>query len=116
MLRTAKQAMVDQVNTGDPLPADAVDVSTDESMQVTELRLRDREKYLLKKIEKALNRLENDPEFGYCIECGAEIGFPRLKARPMAELCIDCKEEQERAEKRFPDKRIEDERSSRNLF
>ncbi|MCB9643058.1 MAG: TraR/DksA C4-type zinc finger protein [Myxococcales bacterium] len=116
LLRAARQSISEQVNAGDPLPADSIDISTDESLQVTELRLRDREKYLLAKIEKALVRMKTDPEFGYCSECGAEIGFPRLKARPMAELCIDCKEEQERAEKRLPDKRQEEERNSRSFF
>ena len=116
LLRAARQSISDQVSAGEPLPADSIDISTDESLQVTEFRLRDREKYLLTKIEKALDRIKTDPEFGYCSECGVEIGFPRLKARPMAELCIDCKEEQERAEKRLPDRRQEEERNNRSFF
>jgi DnaK suppressor protein len=116
LLRAARQSISEQVNAGEPLPADSIDISTDESLQVTELRLRDREKYLLSKIEKALLRMKTDPEFGYCVECGVEIGYPRLKARPMADLCIDCKEEQEREEKRLPDRRQEEERNSRSFF
>ncbi len=55
-----------------------------------ELRARDRDRKLLKKIEEAIERLEND-EFGYCEACGIEIGIQRLEARPTATLCIDCK-------------------------
>lgn len=111
LLRNARESLSSQVSAGEPIPADTIDVSTDESLQVTQLRLRDREKYLLNKIQKALMRFE-DGSFGYCVECDGEIGFNRLKARPMAELCIDCKEEQEREEKLRSDKNQEDERTS----
>ncbi len=60
--------------------------------------LRDREKWLLEKIEQALVRL-NEGRYGLCEECEEEIGFARLKARPVATLCIDCKEVEERTEK-----------------
>ena len=63
-----------------------------------ELRTRDRERKLLKKIEETLERIhEND--FGFCDECGIEIGVRRLEARPIATLCIDCKEIAETKEK-----------------
>lgn len=55
-----------------------------------ELKTRDRERKLIKKIEDALERLK-DPSFGYCEACGIEIGLKRLEARPTATLCIDCK-------------------------
>jgi DnaK suppressor protein len=55
-----------------------------------ELRTRDRERKLLKKIEEALQLL-TDKEYGYCEVCGVEIGLRRLEARPTATLCIDCK-------------------------
>jgi DnaK suppressor protein len=55
-----------------------------------ELRTRDRERKLLKKIEEAIRNLDNE-EFGYCEACGVEIGIKRLEARPTATLCIDCK-------------------------
>lgn len=55
-----------------------------------ELRARDRERKLLKKIEEALQLL-TDKEYGYCEVCGIEIGLRRLEARPTATLCIDCK-------------------------
>ena len=51
-----------------------------------------------KKVEQALERIEAG-EFGVCEDCGADIGFNRLKARPTASLCIGCKEEQEKEEK-----------------
>lgn len=55
-----------------------------------ELKTRDRERKLIKKIEDALERLK-EPDFGYCEACGIEIGLKRLEARPTATLCIDCK-------------------------
>ena len=55
-----------------------------------ELRARDRERKLLKKIEKTLQKIE-DEDFGFCDTCGIEIGIKRLEARPTATLCIDCK-------------------------
>jgi DnaK suppressor protein len=63
-----------------------------------ELRARDRDRKLLHKIEKSLDRLAND-EYGYCELCGAEIGLRRLEARPTADLCIDCKQLEEKKEK-----------------
>jgi len=98
LLRAARQSMSEQIENREPVPADTLDLSTGESLQVTEFRLRDREKYLIAKIGKSLIRME-DGSYGYCLSCDSEIGFPRLKARPVAELCIDCKEEQERLEK-----------------
>lgn len=55
-----------------------------------ELKARDRERKFLKKIEESLERLENG-EYGYCEDCGSEIGLERLEARPTANQCIDCK-------------------------
>jgi DnaK suppressor protein len=63
------------------------------------LRLRDRERKLMIKIKEALERIE-DGTFGICEECGEKISVKRLRARPMATLCIDCKHEQEVLEKR----------------
>lgn len=63
-----------------------------------ELRARDRERKLLRKIDKALGRLAND-DYGYCESCGIEIGIRRLEARPTAELCIDCKQLEEKKER-----------------
>ena len=63
------------------------------------LRLRDRERKLMIKIKEALERIENGT-FGICEECGEKISEKRLRARPMATLCIDCKHEQEASEKK----------------
>ncbi len=70
-----------------PDPSDRA--SQEEEFSI-ELRTRDRERKLIKKIEDALERLR-DEEFGYCEACGIEIGLRRLEARPTATLCIDCK-------------------------
>ncbi|HEY5716283.1 MAG TPA: RNA polymerase-binding protein DksA [Psychromonas sp.] len=69
---------------------DPVDRATQEEEFSLELRARDRERHLIKKISKTLNKLE-EGDFGYCESCGVEIGIRRLEARPTADLCIDCK-------------------------
>ncbi len=69
---------------------DPVDRAAQEEEFALELRARDRERKLIKKIEKTLIKLEED-DFGYCEHCGIEIGIRRLEARPTAELCVDCK-------------------------
>jgi DnaK suppressor protein len=69
---------------------DPNDRATQESEFSLELRTRDRERKLIKKIDEALTRLDNH-EYGYCDACGVEIGVRRLEARPTATLCIDCK-------------------------
>jgi DnaK suppressor protein len=69
---------------------DPVDRASQEEEFSLELRNRDRERRLIKKIEKTLNKIEED-DFGFCESCGVEIGIRRLEARPTADLCIDCK-------------------------
>jgi DnaK suppressor protein len=69
---------------------DPNDRATQESEFSLELRTRDRERKLIKKIDEALARLDNH-EYGYCEACGVDIGIRRLEARPTATLCIDCK-------------------------
>ena len=69
---------------------DPNDRATQESDFSMELRARDRERKLIRKIEESIRNLENE-EFGYCEACGVEIGVKRLEARPTATLCIDCK-------------------------
>ncbi len=69
---------------------DPVDRAAQEEEFSLELRTRDRERKLIKKIEKTLEKLEEE-DFGYCDSCGVEIGIRRLEARPTADLCIDCK-------------------------
>lgn len=69
---------------------DPADRATQEEEFSLELRTRDRERKLMKKIENTLKKLDTD-DFGYCDSCGVEIGIRRLEARPTADLCIDCK-------------------------
>ena len=65
-----------------------------------ELRTRDRERKLIKKIDKTLIRIEED-DYGFCDQCGIDIGIRRLEARPTAELCVDCKTLDEIREKQI---------------
>lgn len=69
---------------------DPADRATQEEEFSLELRTRDRERKLIKKIESTLELIDQD-EYGYCDACGVEIGIKRLEARPTATLCIDCK-------------------------
>lgn len=85
----------------DDLP-DEIDLASSEADQSLNLRLRDRERVLLKKIERTLQKIE-EGEFGVCERCGEEISIKRLEARPVTDLCIRCKEEQERVEKGYAD-------------
>jgi DnaK suppressor protein len=79
---------------------DPNDRATQESDFSMELRARDRERKLIKKIDESLMNLDND-EYGYCEACGVEIGIRRLEARPTATQCIDCKTLEEIREKQM---------------
>lgn len=70
--------------------ADPNDRASQESDMALELRNRDRERKLIKKIDETIARIDAD-DYGYCESCGIEIGLKRLEARPTATLCIDCK-------------------------
>ena len=83
--RTVGHMKDDATNFPDPN-----DRATQEEEFSLELRTRDRERKLIKKINEAQKRIDDD-EYGYCETCGIEIGVNRLEARPTAELCIDCK-------------------------
>ncbi len=78
--------------------ADPNDRASQESDMALELRNRDRERKLIKKIDETLAKIDAD-EYGYCESCGVEIGLKRLEARPTATLCIDCKELDEMRER-----------------
>lgn len=78
--------------------ADPNDRASQESDMALELRNRDRERKLIKKIESTLRKIQ-EHEYGYCNACGTEIGLKRLEARPTASLCIDCKTLDEMREK-----------------
>lgn len=77
--------------------ADLASALTDQSLS---LRLRGRERYLIDKIDLAIERI-NQGEFGECVVCGDDISIQRLRARPVTTMCIACKEEQERREKLY---------------
>ncbi|MBB6522977.1 RNA polymerase-binding protein DksA [Pseudoteredinibacter isoporae] len=80
-----------------PDPADRASQEEEFSL---ELRTRDRERKLIKKIDSTMERIEND-DYGFCDACGVEIGIRRLEARPTATLCVDCKTLDEIKEKQI---------------
>lgn len=83
---------------GDELP-DPNDRATRESDTISELRMRDRDRKLIAKVQEALERLDAGT-FGLCETCGRPISAARLRARPVTTLCIDCKREAELRERR----------------
>jgi DnaK suppressor protein len=82
---------------------DPNDRATQESEFSLELRTRDRERKLIRKIEEAIKRIE-DGNYGYCVETGEEIGIKRLEARPVATMCVEAQERRERREKQYGDR------------
>ena len=80
--------------------ADPNDRASQETDMAIELRNRDRERKLIKKIDETLGRI-TEGDYGYCDKCGVEIGIKRLEARPTATLCIDCKTLDELKEKQM---------------
>ncbi|MAA66378.1 MAG: RNA polymerase-binding protein DksA [Alteromonadaceae bacterium] len=83
--RTMHHMQEDAANYADPS-----DRATQEEEFSLELRTRDRERKLIKKIDQTMDRIDKD-DYGFCDQCGVEIGTRRLEARPTATLCIDCK-------------------------
>ena len=93
--RTVDHMQEDASNFSDP-----ADRATQEEEFTLELRARDRERKLIRKIEKTIARVDAD-DYGFCDACGIEIGLQRLEVRPTAELCIDCKSTQEIKERQL---------------
>ena len=91
--RTVHHMKDDAANFPDP-----ADRASQEEEFSIELRTRDRERKLIKKIDESLNELDKG-DYGYCVTCGVEIGIRRLEARPTATQCIDCKSLDEIKEK-----------------
>ena len=91
--RTLDQEMVIEADER----MDEVDQASSEYMQAFSFRLRGRERFLLSKIEHAIRKMD-DNTFGLCEECEEPISLKRLQARPEAQLCIQCKEAQEKEE------------------
>lgn len=110
ILESRKQEIMDQsASVAEPVYEfkaedllDEVDLASTESDQNMNIRLRDRERILLRKIDKALAKIEAG-DYGVCESCGEDISLRRLEARPVTDLCIRCKEEQERVERSFAD-------------
>lgn len=82
---------------------DPNDRATQESEFSLELRTRDRERKLIRKIDEAISRID-DGSYGYCVETGEEIGIKRLEARPVATLCVEAQERRERRERQYGDR------------
>ncbi len=87
--------MMDRAQEDIPDPNDRASLETD---RTAALRLRDRDRKLIAKIQEALGRIEAGT-FGICDSCGGSIGAARLRARPVTTLCIDCKREAEKLER-----------------
>jgi DnaK suppressor protein len=97
ILRYADDTVTDMNDQNDNYP-DPTDRASIESDRNFILRLRERERFLLLKIDEALERIDSG-DFGICESCGSDIGFKRLEARPVTTLCIECKTRAEAAEK-----------------
>jgi len=97
LLEESGETVQEMKSTNQEFP-DPTDRANYESERNTTLRIRDRERKLIKKIRNALNRLESD-EYNICNECGEYIRKQRLDARPVTTLCINCKELEEQREK-----------------
>lgn len=97
LLSQAEDTVSDMTGPSDsfPDPTDRASLEADRNFM---LRIRDREHKLIKKIKKALDRIENGT-FGICETCGEDISVNRLKARPVTTQCIDCKTKEEAMEK-----------------
>ena len=100
LLLSAKKTLSEEATFDtDDLP-DEIDLASSEYTQSMVFRLRDREKFLLKKIDDALARIESGT-YGICEICEEDLSVKRLEARPVTTMCIRCKEEQEKAEKSY---------------
>ena len=97
LLTEAERTVAGMTDTKENFP-DPTDRAALESDRNFLLRIRDRERKLINKIESALGRIE-DGTYGECDSCGEEIGEKRLKARPVTTLCVHCKKRQEAQEK-----------------
>ena len=100
MLEEAQQkgdSTLEELTDSNEVFADPADRATAESDRAFTLRIRDRERRLIRKIQAAITRID-DGTYGICEECGDDISIARLKARPVTKLCINCKARQEEGE------------------
>jgi len=100
LLGNARKALSGDIHLDPDDFPDEIDTASSEVGLSFIGRLRERERGLLNKIDAALEKIEQGV-YGECENCGEEIGLKRLEARPVAELCIDCKAEQEKLERRM---------------
>ena len=100
LLQSAKRTLLEESTFDTEDLPDEIALASSEYTQSMIFRLRDREKFLLQKIERALERIR-EGTFGICERCEEEISIKRLEARPVTTLCIRCKEEQEKKEKSY---------------
>jgi DnaK suppressor protein len=99
LVGNAKRALSGDIHVDpDDFPDEMDTASSEVNLQFTG-RLREREQGLLSKIDAALEKIDHG-EYGKCMNCGEDIGIARLRARPVAELCIECKAEEEKLERR----------------
>jgi DnaK suppressor protein len=108
LLQMRQEVLVREVDVKERLHqrevfADPADRATAEEEHWLDLRLRERESLLLRKIDEALKRIA-DREYGYCEKTGDPIGIPRLLARPTATVCVDIKGQDERVEAQYRDR------------
>ena len=97
LVQSSLKAM-DELTQQQNLDPDSLDIAVSESNRELSLRFANRERKLLGKIRSAIKRIY-EGEYGACVSCGVKIGYKRLKARPVATMCIDCKTEQEQLER-----------------
>lgn len=98
--QNAKKTLTDNMVLDPNDLADEMDLASSEALQSFEFRLRGREKAHLSKLDLALRKID-EGSFGICVECEEPINKKRLEARPETQLCIRCKEDQERHEKSY---------------
>ena len=99
LIGNAKRALSGDIHVDpDDFPDEMDTASSEVNLQFTG-RLREREQGLLSKIDAALEKIVRG-DYGKCMNCGEDIGIARLRARPVAELCIECKAEEEKLERR----------------
>jgi DnaK suppressor protein len=98
LLTNARRAMTGDIHLDPDDFADEIDSASSESGLAFIGRLRERERQLIQKIDLSLQKID-EGTYGTCMMCGEDIAKPRLMARPVADLCIDCKSQQERLER-----------------
>jgi DnaK suppressor protein len=99
LLKSARKTLSGDIHLDPDDFPDEIDTASSEANLAFQGRLREREHGLIGKINRALEKIE-EGIFGECESCGEDIGAKRMQARPMAQLCIDCKGEQEQLERR----------------